>query len=125
MVATARTTFGVGGAFGEVQAGEEGAAGRAEVVGGRRLGEDRGEGGHGVGRVERQVGTPTPATRSRTGPSGFCSIRIQLGTPAAAEPTRPGPGRPKGSTTGPAPRCLLPGETYTPPTANTTLTRQR
>jgi hypothetical protein len=55
---------------------------------------------------------------------GFRSIRTQLGTPAAAaKPTRPGPGRPKGSSKGPAPRYLLPGEADMPRTATTTMTR--
>jgi DDE superfamily endonuclease len=57
---------------------------------------------------------------------GFRNIRRDLGTPArVAKPTRPGPGRPKGSSKGPAPRHLLPGEAGTPRTANTTLTREK
>jgi hypothetical protein len=57
---------------------------------------------------------------------GFRNIRRDLGTPArVAKPSRPGPGRPKGSSKGPAPRHLLPGEAGTPRTTNTTLTRKK
>jgi len=57
---------------------------------------------------------------------GFRNIRHGPGTPARlAKPSRPGPGRPKGSSKGPAPRHLLPGEAGTPRTANTTLTREK
>ena len=57
---------------------------------------------------------------------GFRNIRRDLGTPArVAKPTRPGPGRPKGSSNGPAPRYLLPGEASMPRTANTPLTRKK
>jgi DDE superfamily endonuclease len=57
---------------------------------------------------------------------GFRNIRAGLGTPArVAKPSRPGPGRPKGSSKGPAPRHLLPGEAGTPRTANTPLTREK
>jgi hypothetical protein len=57
---------------------------------------------------------------------GFRNIRRDLGTPArVAKPTRPGPGRPKGSSKGPAPRYLLPGEASMPRTANTSLTREK
>jgi len=57
---------------------------------------------------------------------GFRNIRRHLGTPArVAKPSRPGPGRPKGSSKGPAPRYLLPGEADMPRTANTTLTRKK
>ena len=57
---------------------------------------------------------------------GFRNIRRDLGTPArVAKPSRPGPGRPKGSSKGPAPRYLLPGEADMPRTANTTLTREK
>jgi hypothetical protein len=57
---------------------------------------------------------------------GFRNIRRNLGTPArVAKPSRPGPGRPKGSSKGPAPRYLLPGEAGTPRTANKTLTRKK
>jgi hypothetical protein len=57
---------------------------------------------------------------------GFRNIRRDLGTPArVAKPSRPGPGRPKGSSKGPAPRHLLPGEADMPRTTNTTLTRQK
>jgi hypothetical protein len=57
---------------------------------------------------------------------GFRNIRRSLGTPArVAKPSRPGPGRPKGSSKGPAPRYLLPGEAGTPRTTNTPLTREK
>jgi hypothetical protein len=57
---------------------------------------------------------------------GFRNIRRDLGTPArVAKPSRPGPGRPKGSSKGPAPRYLLPGEAGMPRTAKTTMTREK
>jgi len=57
---------------------------------------------------------------------GFRNIRPEIGTPARVpKPSRPGPGRPKGSSTGPATRHLLPGEADMPRTTNTTLTRQK
>ena len=57
---------------------------------------------------------------------GFRNIRRDLGTPArVAKPSRPGPGRPQGSTKGPAPRYLLPGEADMPRTPKTTLTREK
>lgn len=57
---------------------------------------------------------------------GFRNIRRELGTPArVAKPSRPGPGRPKGSSKGPAPRHLLPGEADMPRTAKQTLTREK
>jgi hypothetical protein len=57
---------------------------------------------------------------------GFRNIRRALDTPARVpKPARPGPGRPKGSSKGPAPRHLLPGEADMLRTANTTLTRQK
>jgi hypothetical protein len=57
---------------------------------------------------------------------GFRNIRRDLGTPARVpKPSRPGPGRPKGSSKGPAPRYLLPGEADMPHTTNTTPTRQK
>ena len=57
---------------------------------------------------------------------GFRNIRRDLGTPArVAKSSRPGPGRPKGSSKGPAPRHLLPGEADMPRTAKTTLIRQK
>jgi hypothetical protein len=66
---------------------------------------------------------PLPPGRVRR---GFRNIRRDLGTPArVAKPARPGPGRPKGSSKGPAPRYLLPGEAGMPRTTNTTLTRQK
>ena len=57
---------------------------------------------------------------------GFRNIRRELGTPArVAKPSRPGPGRPKGTTKGPAPRYLLPGEAGMPRTAKTALNREK
>jgi hypothetical protein len=57
---------------------------------------------------------------------GFRNIHSGLGTPARVpKPARPGPGRPRGSTTGPAPRHLLPGEADKPRTTNTTPARKR
>ena len=57
---------------------------------------------------------------------GFRNIRRDLGTPArVAKPSRPGPGRPKGSSKGPAPRYLLPGEADMPRTAKPALTREK
>jgi hypothetical protein len=57
---------------------------------------------------------------------GFRNIRRELGTPArVAKPSRPGPGRPKGSSKGPAPRYLLPGEAGMPRTAKAALTREK
>jgi hypothetical protein len=57
---------------------------------------------------------------------GFRNIRAGLGTPArVAKPSRPGPGRPKGSTKGPAPRYLLPGEADIPHAVKTPLTREK
>ena len=57
---------------------------------------------------------------------GFRNIRRELGTPArVAKPTRPGPGRPKGSSKGPAPRHLLPGEADMPRTTNKPLTSKK
>jgi hypothetical protein len=57
---------------------------------------------------------------------GFRNIRRDLGTPARVpKPSRPGPGRPKGSSTGPAPRHLLHGEADMPRTTNTALTREK
>jgi hypothetical protein len=57
---------------------------------------------------------------------GFRNIRSAPGTPArVAKPSRPGPGRPRGSSKGPAPRYLLPGEAGTPRTAKAVLTREK
>ena len=57
---------------------------------------------------------------------GFRNIRRELGTPArVAKPSRPGPGRPKGSSKGPAPRYLLPGEADMPRTEKHSLTREK
>jgi hypothetical protein len=68
-------------------------------------------------------GRPLPPGRARR---GFRNIRADLGTPArVAKPSRPGPGRPKGSSKGPAPRHLLPGEADMPRTAKGTLTREK
>ena len=48
---------------------------------------------------------PTPGRARR----GFPNIRRQIGTPAhVAKPAHPGPGRPKGTTSGPAPRYPIP-----------------
>jgi hypothetical protein len=57
---------------------------------------------------------------------GFRNIRRELGTPArVAKPSRAGPGRPKGSSKGPAPRYLLPGEADMPRATSTALTREK
>jgi len=57
---------------------------------------------------------------------GFRNIRRELGTPArVAKPSRPGPGRPKGSSKGPAPRYLLPGEADMPRTSEPALNREK
>jgi len=57
---------------------------------------------------------------------GFRNIRRDLGTPArVAKPSRPGPGRPKGSSKGPAPRYLLPGEADMPRMAKLALNREK
>jgi len=64
---------------------------------------------------------PLPPGRARR---GFRNIHADLGTPArVAKPSRPGPGRPKGSSKGPAPRYLLPGEADMPRTESKPLTR--
>jgi hypothetical protein len=74
---------------------------------------------------EKQPDSARPLAPGRVR-RGFRNIRAGLGTPArVAKPTRPGPGRPKGSTKGPAPRHLLPGEAGTPRTSNTPLTREK
>jgi len=74
---------------------------------------------------EKQPDPARPLTPGRVR-RGFRNIRRDLGTPArVAKPSRPGPGRPKGSSKGPAPRYLLPGEAGMPRTANTTLTRRK
>jgi DDE superfamily endonuclease len=66
---------------------------------------------------------PLPPGRVRR---GFRNIRRELGTPArVAKPSRPGPGRPKGSSKGPAPRYLLPGEANMPRRAKAALTREK
>ena len=57
---------------------------------------------------------------------GFRNIHRDLGTPARVpKPARPGPGRPKGSTKGPAPRHLLPGEANMPRTTKKALPGKR
>jgi hypothetical protein len=57
---------------------------------------------------------------------GFRNIRRDLGTPAhVPKPARPGPGRPRGSSKGPAPRHLLPGEANMPRTAKPILNREK
>ncbi len=74
---------------------------------------------------ERHPDPARPLTPGRV-LRGFRNIRRDLGTPArVAKPTRPGPGRPKGSSKGPAPRYLLPGEASMPRTANTPLNREK
>ena len=76
-------------------------------------------------RWEKQPDPARPLAPGRVR-RGFRNIRPGLGTPArVAKPSRPGPGRPKGSTKGPAPRYLLPGEARMPRTANTPLTREK
>jgi hypothetical protein len=74
---------------------------------------------------ERQPDPARPLAPGRVR-RGFRNIRRDLGTPArVAKPTRPGPGRPKGSSKGPAPRHLLPGEADMPRTVNKPLTREK
>jgi hypothetical protein len=74
---------------------------------------------------ERQPDPDRPLSPGRVR-RGFRNIRREPGTPARdAKPSRPGPGRPKGSSQGPAPRYLLPGEAGMPRTTNTALTREK
>jgi len=74
---------------------------------------------------ERQPDPARPLAPGRVR-RGFRNIRRDLGTPArVAKPARPGPGRPKGSSKGPAPRHLLPGEADMPRTVNKPLTREK
>jgi DDE superfamily endonuclease len=74
---------------------------------------------------EKHPGPARPLAPDRVR-RGFRNIRPDLGTPArVAKPSRPGPGRPKGSSKGPAPRHLLPGEAGTPRTTQVTLTREK
>ena len=74
---------------------------------------------------EKQPGPGRPLAPGRVR-RGFRNIRRDLGTPArVAKPTRPGPGRPKGSSKGPAPRYLLPGEADMPRTEKPALTREK
>ena len=74
---------------------------------------------------ERQPDPARPLAPGRVR-RGFRNIRRDLGTPArVAKPTRPGPGRPKGSTKGPAPRHLLPGEADMPRTVNKPPSREK
>ena len=69
---------------------------------------------------------PGPAAIPGPGPPRVPQHHRDLGTPACVpKPARPGPGRPKGTSTGPAPRHLLPGEANMPRTTNTTLTSQK
>jgi hypothetical protein len=57
---------------------------------------------------------------------GFANIRARLGTPAhVAKPAKPGPGRPKGSTSGPAPRYPVPKKSDTKDTTGRTSESQR
>ena len=54
-------------------------------------------------------GQPATPGRARR---GFADIRARLGTPAhVAKSSRPGPGRPKGTTSSPAPRYPIPEKT--------------
>ena len=74
---------------------------------------------------EKQPDPSRPLTPGRVR-RGFRNIRRELGTPArVAKPSRPGPGRPKGSSKGPAPRHLLPGEADMPRTTNKPLTSKK
>jgi hypothetical protein len=74
---------------------------------------------------EKQPDPARPLTPGRAR-RGFRNIRRDLGTPArVAKPSRPGPGRPKGSSKGPAPRYLLPGEADMPRTAKAALTSEK
>jgi hypothetical protein len=74
---------------------------------------------------EKHPGPARPLAPGRVR-RGFRNIHRDLGTPArVAKPSRPGPGRPKGSTKGPAPRYLLPGEADMPRTAKLALTREK
>ena len=74
---------------------------------------------------EKQPDPSRPLTPGRVR-RGFRNIRRELGTPArVAKPSRPGPGRPKGSSKGPAPRHLLPGEADMPRTAKPALTSKK
>ena len=57
------------------------------------------------------AGRPLSPGRARR---GFANIRARLGTPAhVAKSSRPGPGRPKGTTSRPAPRYPVPNKTGT------------
>jgi DDE superfamily endonuclease len=74
---------------------------------------------------EKHPGPARPLTPGRVR-RGFRNIRRDLGTPArVAKPSHPGPGRPKGSSKGPAPRYLLPGEADMPRTEKAVLTREK
>ena len=62
---------------------------------------------------EKPPGPGRPLTPGRVR-RGFPDIRRQVGTPAhVAKPSRPGPGRPKGATSGPAPRHPIPKKSRT------------
>ncbi len=74
---------------------------------------------------EKHPGPDRPLSPGRVR-RGFRNIHRDLGTPARVpKPARPGPGRPKGTSTRPAPRHLLPGEADMPRTANAALTRKK
>lgn len=69
---------------------------------------------------EKAPGPGRPLTPGRVR-RGFRDIRTRLGTPARVpKPSRPGPGRPKGSTTGPAPRHPVAGQAPKNDKASTT-----
>ena len=62
---------------------------------------------------EKPPGPARPVTAGRVR-RGFPNIRRQIGTPAhVAKPGRPGPGRPKGTTSGPAPRHPITKKSHT------------
>jgi hypothetical protein len=74
---------------------------------------------------EKQPDPARPLTPGRVR-RGFRNIRRELGAPArVAKPSRPGPGRPKGSSKGPAPRYLLPGEADMPRAEKPALNREK
>jgi len=74
---------------------------------------------------EKPLDPARPLTPGRVR-RGFRNIHRGLETPARVpKPTRPGPGRPKGSSTGQAPRHLLPGEADMPRTQKPPLIREK
>jgi DDE family transposase len=74
---------------------------------------------------EKPLDPARPLTPGRVR-RGFRNIHRGLGTPARVpKPARPGPGRPKGSSTGQAPRHLLPGEADMPRTQKPPLIREK